>query len=286
MNIHSVLCALAATSAVATVDCQAANLPSTPFAAATGGVWTGDGDDIDPEILLSSSGTVVTAETGSSPGPRGTYRARLGSAGFSSLIPNRVDREVAGATVWSDGLTVTGGAGQGTLRLSSEVEGSMSGSSEMFHALYVSSKPFNIDTILSTARATKGSWQLELPDAVRVLFTGAVNGCGAPGAYRNCGHVPYENHQGALDLTLTAVVPFTFDVPVYVVSIFAGGTIFEGSTNFLNSATFGVTAPPGSALATMSGTVYAAAVPEPSAWLLLVVGLAVVGGSCHRHTPG
>lgn len=253
--------------------CQAATLPSTPFVAALGGVWTGDGADIVPEVLHSSVNSAVIVETGTLPGPSGTYRASLGTAGFSSMVPVNADREVAGGTLWSDGFTVTGNNGQGTLSVSSQVEGYLFGRSEMFYALYASSKPFSLDTILTAVGNARGFWRVELPDSIRVLFTGVVNGCDLQSVYRNCGHLPYENYQGSLEITVAASIPFTYGVPLYVASIFGGGSIYDGSTSFLNSATFGITAPSASSLSAISGTTYAAAVPEPSGWMLLLSGI-------------
>ena len=275
MKTQSLQAVLAISLLAASNHCQGASSPSTPFVAALGGVWTGDGASIVPEILKSSINSAVIVETGTLPEPNGTYRASLGNAGFASAVSGNADREVAGGTIWSDGFTVTGNTGQGSLSLSSHIDGSLFGSSEVFYALYASSKPFSLDTILTAVGKANGFWRVELTDSVRLLFTGAVNGCDLSNSYRNCGHLPYHNYHGSLDITTTSNIQFTYGVPIYVASIFGGGSIYNGSASFLNSATFGITAPTASTLTSISGAVYAAAVPEPSAWVLLLSALAI-----------
>jgi hypothetical protein len=80
-----------------------------------------------------------------------------------------------------------------------------------------------------------------------------------------------------LDVTLSASVPFTSGQTVYVLAAFTGGVGNDGGIeSFLNSADFGVSAPAGTTLQSLSSTVYAPAVPEPQLPLLFVVGLVLV----------
>lgn len=283
MNAYVLQITLAVTASTVSNYCHAATLQTSPFAAATGGVWTGSGSNIVPEVLRYGPGNAVLVETGLLPGPTGTYRASLGSAGFSTAVAGNIDREVAGGTGWSDGFTVTGGSGVGSLVVSSHIEGILLGQSEMVYALYTSSKPFSLDLILDTIDKAKGFWTVTFPDSVRVQFTGVVGNCNLPKAYRNCGHLPYENYQGSLDLKVVAIVPFTYGQPLYVASFFAGGSQYEGNTNFLNSAKFGITAPPTSTMNALSGFEYAAAVPEPAEWLLLLSGLGFCATFARRY---
>lgn len=277
LRIALTFCILAVSS-----YCYAATSLSSPFVAAGGGVWTIVGAEIIPEVYHSSSTDPVIVHTGTLSGPAGTYRASFGSAGFSSVVSGQVDRDAEGGTIWSDGFTVTGGSGLGSLIVSSQVDGSIFGRSEVVYALYVSSKPFSLDIILSAVGDAHGFWRLELPASTRVLFTGAVNGCNIPKASRNCGHLPYEEYEGSLSLTVATNVPFTYGETLYVASLFGGGSVFEGSTSFLNSAKFGITAPSTSTMNAMSGAIFAAAVPEPHVWMLLVIALTV--GALHsRH---
>lgn len=275
--MNTVIRRVALTFGILTVSsyCSAAALPSSPFVAAASGVWTVRGDNIIPEVIHSSSGDPVIVQTGTPQGPAGTYRTSFGYAGFSSAVSGDIDREVSGGTIWSDGFTIMGGSGIGTLTISAHVEGSIFGRSEMFYALYVSSKPFSLDTILGAVDDARGFWRLELPGSNRVLFTGAVNGCNLQHAYRNCGHLPYENYEGSLSLTVASGVSFTYGESLYVASLFGGGSVLEGSSSFLNSAKFGITAPSASTLTSISGYLYAAAIPEPSVWMLLVCAITI-----------
>lgn len=140
----------------------------------------------------------------------------------------------------------------------------------------VSPQPFDLDTII-TSKEPVDFWELELPNSDRKFFTGVANRCGQSDAIGDCGHVPLDDYQGPLNLTLTTSVPFTNGQTIYVASIFAGGVgIFGGSESFFNSADFGITAPAGTTLQALSGSVYAVAVPEPSIGLLFVVGIALL----------
>lgn len=248
--------------------------PQTPFVAATGGVWDGPGNSIVPEVLASSAVGPVLVETGALPAAYGKFRSEFGSNGFSISVTGGIDREVDGGSIWSDGFVVNGGTGSGTLKLSTHIVGAAAGEVEMVYALFVSDNPFDLQAMLGTIGSAPGLWAVQFPTSVRVIFTGIANRCGLSHASDECGHVPLENYQGPLDLALTASVPFTFGQTFYVASLFGGGvSIFGGSAAFFNSANFGITVPAGTTLASMSGSVYATAVPEPAAWMLLVAGL-------------
>ena len=258
---------------------------ASPFVATLGGVWDGDGNPVIAEVLQSSATGPVMVETGAMPDAYGKSRSAFGSNGFEIVTTGGIDREVDVGSGWSDGFIVTGGTGSGVLSMSSRIQGSVSGHGEMFFALFVSDQPFELGAILSSVSAANGLWQAQLPNADRLLHTGVANRCGLPGASRECGHVPYENFQGPLELTLRADVPFTYGQTLYVASLFGGGVgTFGGSESFLNSANFGITVPVGAALQAQSGTVYAAAVPEPSIALMLGMGLALVAARRWRSS--
>lgn len=267
--------------------------PQSPFVAALGGVWTGSGSPVIPEVVSSSATGPVLVERGALPDVYGKFRAAFGSNGFDVQVTGGLDRDVAGGSIWTDGFVVTGGSGSGTLNLSTRIAGSVSGQAEMNYALFVSNQRFDLPTILDGVDASVGFWALQLPDAVRVLHSGVANRCGMSHASSECGHVPFENHQGPLEVTLTGSAPFTFGQTLYVASLFGGEVgAFGGTANFFNSATFGITAPAGATLASISGSQYVAAVPEPGAWVLFLAGacLLVVSGrrsldAGTRHTP-
>lgn len=261
---------------------SAHSAPNSPFVAAGAGVWTGDGTPVIAEVFLTDSASPLVVETGSLPTAYGKFRGAYGSNGFDMQTTGGIDREVDGGSIWTDGFTVTGA--DGLLALSTRIRGTVSGHGEMAYALFVSSDPFDFDVIRATVSAADGFWAVQLPNADRVLFTGVANRCGQVGASDECGHVPYDNFQGALDVTLGASVPFASGQTVYVASLFAGGVgVFGGSESFYNSADFGITAPPGAAIASLSGSPYAPAVPEPSTVLLLLGGLGLLAAGGARR---
>ncbi len=263
-----IFCALACAHAL-----PALALTTGHFVAAGVGVYDGTGNEVTPEVLQTSATGPLVVETGSLPTAYGKFRSAFGSNGFDIQTTGGIDREVDGGSIWSDGFTATGDAGSGSLALSVHLQGNVSGHAEMGYALFVSPQPFDLGAIIATVSAAEDLWAVQLPDSTLVLFTGVANRCGQAGASYACGHVPYENHQGPLDLTLTASVPFTNGQTIYVASLFAGGVgVFGGNESFFNSADFGISAPADTTLEALSGSVYAAAIPEPSTALLLVVG--------------
>jgi hypothetical protein len=241
-------------------------------------VWNGVADTIIvPEKLVTSSTGVVSVEVGSLPNAYAETRGAFGSNGFQIRVGSNVDREVWGGSIWSDGFTVTSATGSGLLDLRSHISGSLSGLSFVDYLLFVSSQPYDLASVLSAASANKkGPWALELSNSERVMFTGIANGCGTPDENKSCGHVPFENYRGPVDLTLSANVPFASGQTVYVLSVFMGGVDDDGGTaSFLNSASFGISAPVGTTLQSLSSAAYVPAVPEPSVALLLLAGLAL-----------
>lgn len=251
--------------------------PSSPFVAAGSGVWEAGGSVtiVESPFLSSSVGPVLSEATDSTLAYAG-FRGAFGSNGFHIQVARNMNREAYGGSIWSDGFTVESSAPTGFLTFKSQVNGSVSGLGEMAYALYVSSRPFEITSVMDEASANRlGFWALSLPNSTRIFFTGVSNGCNQHWS-RECGHVPFENFQGTLGITLTASVPFSTGQPLYVISIISGGVGNNGGVeSFMNSADFSVSAPHGATLSSLSDTNYAQAVPEPSTLLELATGLAV-----------
>jgi hypothetical protein len=244
----------------------AAAAPVSPFVAALAGVYDGPGNAIGPELFQTDASGPVLVQVGASPPAYGRFRSAFGANGFDIQVTGGLDREVDGGAMWSDGFLVTGGVGSGVLNLSTRITGSVSGQAEMFHGVFVSPAPFDLATVLAAVRSAPGFWAVQLPNSVRVHFTGVANRCGLSNASNECGHVPLQNYAGPVDLTLTASVAFTYGQPLYVLAGFGGGVgVFGGSQSFLNSADFGISAPTGSTLASISGNTYAPAIAAPVA---------------------
>ncbi len=247
--------------------------PSSPFVVAGGGVWSGSGAVVIPEVLQSDSVGPVVFETGAVGTAYGRFRSAFGSNGEAFAVAGGIDREVAGGSAWSDGFVLTGGSG--VLALSAHITGSVAGHAEMDYALFVSTQPFELRALIDTIDTSGGLWSVQLPNAQRVLSTGVANRCGMTGATGGCGHVPYTNFQGAFDQVLSASVPFSDGQTVYVISVLGGGVgVFGGQQDFFHSASFGISVPAGITMSPLSGQAYATAVPEPSVWLLLGIGIA------------
>jgi hypothetical protein len=245
----------------------------SPFVLVNGGVFDGAGNEIGPEVTLVQATGPLLLEVGSLPNHHGRFRADYGSLGFEMQVTGGIDREVDGGGGWTDGFLVTGGTGSGTLAVSSQLHGAVAGNVDLFFMLFVSPQPFELATLNAAIEAADGAWQLQLPNATRVMFTGVANRCGLPAASNNCGHVPFENYDGPLDLVMNVGVPFTYGQRFYTLTILGGGvSVFGGSIDFFDSANFGITVPAGATLSTNSGTAYAAAVPEPATWLLMLAG--------------
>lgn len=267
------VCATALVAGVWSTTCLALVAPPGAFVAAGGGIYNAHGDALEPDMALQSSTTPQAGSFGSLPAAWGSVRANFGSLGFDMLAAGGVDREVDGGALWADGWTVTGGSGAGVLSISTSIHGSIAGQAEAVLALYASSQPFEFTTVVEAITAAHGFWKITIPNATRVQLGGVVTGCGTPGASRECGHGPVENVTGPFSTTVVSNIPFVYGQPVYVLSMFAGGASANGGqASFLHSADLGLSAPAGATVSALSGTVYPAAVPEPAAWLLLLLG--------------
>ena len=273
-------------AALLAIPLAALPAPTSPFVAVTGGVWDRPGNPIVPEVVQTSATGPLTLTTGSLPVAFGRYEGSFGANKHFVSVRGGDDREVAGGSVWSDGFTVVGGSGSGVAHMSTRITGTVAGRADMGFALYTSDRPFDWQVIIDTVRPVD-FWNLQLPNATRRMFTGIVNGCGGPFPADGCGHFPYENFQGTFAQTLVANVPFTYGQPFYVASLFTGDAAVSGGVaDFSNSANFGIGAPTQANIESLSGTTYAAAVPEPRVWAMLLVGLAAIGALGRSRRPG
>lgn len=281
MSVASLNCLLGTVLAVATLagllPADAVAAPTTPFVASIGGLYNGSGDNVEPEQQQSSATGPALVTVGSLPSASGQFRSAFGSNGFDIQVTGGIDRAVYGGSIWTDGVTVSGNSGPGLATFDTRIQGSVLGQAEMGYALFVSSQPFDLQAMLTTISANNGFASLQFANATRVMFTGVANLCGSQNSIGDCGSVPFQNLQGALDTTLSAVVPFVYGQTFYVASVFEGGVDVLGGTNsFLNSADFSVTVPAGNSVQALSGTSYVAAIPEPPVAMLLASGVLLV----------
>jgi len=169
--------------------------------------------------------------------------------------------------LWWDQYTISGGSGTGTADFSALLHGTLSASglaaSGVGYVLAISStlpSSFNIDFSSLTA-ANTSTW---LTDQLAALNPGGA----FPLAY-------YAN--GALYSSTTVnqafngQINFTYDTPFYIGAALltvAGGN--ASTADFSNTASFNITLGAGNTL-TM-----ASSVPEPGAWIMLLVGLGML----------
>lgn len=260
----------------------AITLPVSPFLVALGGVYDHPGNPIGPEeFLVGDTGPLLATVSGPA-GVTGQFRSGYGTNGLDIQVQGGLDRAVYGGTMWSDGIVAAGAAG--VLGFETRVRGDVVGQVELGYALFVSEQPFDLQVVLDTISASSSFAGLQLPNATRVMYTGVANLCGQPGAIGDCGQVPFQNFQGALDVVLSAQVPFVDGQTLYVLAGFESGVdVLGGSSGFLNSADFSVTVPAGVSLSSLSGTDYVVAVPEAPAALLLLCGLAALALPARRR---
>jgi hypothetical protein len=84
----------------------------------------------------------------------------------------------------------------------------------------------------------------------------------------------YQFSPGFIDELINVSVPFTYGQTFYLASVLDIG----GYGDFYNSAIFGITAPEGAIINSLSGSLYpVAAVPEAETWALMLAGLSLLG---------
>ncbi|MFO1322360.1 MAG: PEP-CTERM sorting domain-containing protein [Burkholderiales bacterium] len=92
-----------------------------------------------------------------------------------------------------------------------------------------------------------------------------------------------ETSPGSDGFVLTGTVQGNYGEAFYLVSVLNLYAEQNGLVDASNSAVFGITAPVGASLATSSGTLYTAAVPEPGTYALVLAGLVFVATTAARR---
>lgn len=199
--------------------------------------------------------------------------AQIDSAGGSSafaLTGYGVNQAYAGAvnppggleqigalSVWSDVFQAGGGSGTGSAQVSVVLNGSFTDRyySASIYTLFQSDAPLLPDDLfnyLETGIPPQG--------ITPILF-----------AFGDSDTTP-----GPVQIVLSGNIHFTYGSDYYLTSILMVGASDSGEASFAQSADFGITLTSGGEISTASGTAYAAAVPEPETWAMLLAGAGLI----------
>jgi len=175
-------------------------------------------------------------------------------------------------SAWSDGFVVNGASGTGMLNFSVQLHGTLF-AGDAVYALVMSDNPDAFSPASIAAQAFFGF--VNIPGTTPVLLVevdGSLDFTPGPGVY--------QFPLGLVDETFSVNVPFTYGQTFYLASVLD----ITGHGDFYNSANFGITAPVGASITSLSGTLYpaAAVVPEPETYAMLLAGLGLVGWAA-RH---
>lgn len=168
-------------------------------------------------------------------------------------------------SVWSDGFVVNGGSGDGTLNFSVRFHGTLFDPQDTTYALLMAVDPVAFSPAAIVADADYG--YVNLPATTSLLVEVDATPDFAPGLN------VYQFSPGFIDELINVSVPFTYGHTFYLASVLDIG----GYGDFYHSAKFGITAPEGAVINSLSGSFYpAAAVPELETWVMTLAGLSLL----------
>lgn len=179
----------------------------------------------------------------------------------------------AGAlSAWADSFTVTGGSGAFTADVSVTLSGQFGPNaySEASYGL------FAISSDLYGAVLNGGDQFV-----FDLLFTGLPSGAGFQEIIL-LGNSSDDGDTAPGSFTATGQVQGTYGETFYLLSVLGTYAEVNGEIDMFSTAVFGISGPIGSDALTGSGTLYAAAVPEPSTYAMCAVGLALILGAQRR----
>lgn len=229
--------------------------PAAPFTYAAHGYW-----DVNGNAVMVEEDQNSVSESAMVAGVSGQKaRASFGDNGVATPFSG-----IYAVSAWSDGFVVTGGSGTGSLNLSVQLHGTLIDPQDAHYALIMSDDPnafspasIIIDGVATVPFGTTQVLYVEVDDSFDHDDHGAIS-------------LP----SGLVDQVFNVSVSFTYGQTFYLASVLDIG----GYGDFYNSADFGITAPDGTSITSLSGTLYpAAAVPEAETYSMMLAGLALVG---------
>lgn len=238
-----------------------------PFSYAAYGYFHTLPNDTDVVILSGDDQSVTgTASVLGADGQKA--RASYGDNGVA--LPNGGGYAVS---AWSDGFVVNGGSGGGTLNLSVHLHGTLFDPQDVNYALLLSGDPNAFSSAAIVADA--GAGYINLPGTTHVLL---VEVDATPDYPSGSGAIALP--VGPVDQLFSVSIPFVYGQALYLASVLDIG----GYGDFYNSASFGITAPDGASINSLSGALYpTAAVPEAETYAMMLAGLGLVGFAARRH---
>lgn len=188
-----------------------------------------------------------------------------------------------GMSIWTDEFTITGGTGVGRATVSVNVTGQFGSGvgAQGGYGLWMAT-PSDLqrerDELLRADPLTWLGGVLDDPEDVGVTNVLSYQAWVPTPGYFEPGYLTAAPNS-LFGGTFVATIDFIYGQPFWIASGLYGFANDTGSLSAMNSAHFGVSVQgnAGAQILSLSGASYAAAVPEPTSWVLLVVGLAMLG---------
>lgn len=175
-------------------------------------------------------------------------------------------------SAWADQFTIIGGSGEDTAKVSVSITGEFGPKPEPSYGAGGSYYLFVADSN-QIANLLSSPFEFLVNNDLSSSVLSLEQNVLKPG-YTDPGEsLPPDSLFGG---TLTGNIAFSYGEPFYLVSVLAGSANDYGILNAFNSAHFGISSPTDAVITTGSGTIYAAAVPEPDAIVLFAGGLVIL----------
>lgn len=238
--------------------------------------------------FLSSAGMATASGAGNAAKAQASYGVNRVGVSNSIAVTDEHIRETGiggpfaiAMSAWTDDFVVTGGTGAGTALISVRVTGRFGdgyGSSGGY-GMWLSTPEALRSEVTEFLRTDPTAWLIETldepEDGDETLIVSYLANVLKPGHTDPGLSLPGGSSFGGV---FTAEIQFRYGEPFSLASVLFGSANDFGSLSAMDSAHFGISVPKNAnaIVVSSSGTVYAAAVPEPVTPALMVSGLAVI----------